>query len=170
MNRSKVVRVGRILSALFIATAVMYAVLGGVLIFQARAQQTQSSIYPAPTRGPQQNVPVPTGSDDASVKAFFDYNALRHVSTLRETYIVDPYYWGTMYLTIGLLLLVLYFLTFAWYARVRRRADLYPVEVYNAVITERGGPVDTFNWVVYAVLLSYMVYYTVTNLAFGQYY
>ena len=52
----------------------------------------------------------------------------------------------------------------------RHQGDLYPVEVYNAYITERGGPIDSFNWATYAILLTYMAYYTVINLIFGQYY
>lgn len=160
-------KLGRRVRTVMVLSAVLYAILGGVLIYQAWAQQTLSWVYPTP------NPPfmkVPTGSDDAAVKAFFDYNNLRHVATLQETYFVNGYYLGTMYLVIGSLLIVFYFLTFAWFARLRSRADLYPVEVYNAYLTERGGPVDNFNWFVYVVLLSYMVYYTVINLLGGQYY
>jgi hypothetical protein len=154
---------------LFVATIAMYAALGGVIVYSAWAQQTQSFAVPAPTRQPVQG-PVPTGSNDAAVKGFFNYNNLRHVSTLQETYIVDPYFWGTMYLVIGVVLIVFYTLTISWYTRQRRKPDLYPVEVYNAIITERGGPVDALNYSIYAILLIYMVYYTVTNLMFGQYY
>lgn len=161
-------RAGRIITTFFVVSAVLYAALGGVLVYQAYAQQTRSWVIPTPNKPIFDK--VPTGSDDAAVNAFFDYNNLRHVSSLEETYIINPYYWGTMYLVIGVILIVSYFLTFAWYSRLRTHGDLYPVEVYNAYLTERGGPIDTFNWVVWSVLLTYMVYYTVINLMFGQYY
>lgn len=167
MTARRFQRVGRVITTFFVVSAVLYAALGGALVYQAYAQQTRSWVIPTPNKP---IMTVPTGSDDAAAKAFFDYLTLRHVSSLEEQYIVDPYYVGTMYLLIGGILLVSYFLAFTWYARRRNDGDLYPVEVYNAYITERSGPIDTFNWVVWAVLLSYMAYYTVINLMFGQYY
>lgn len=169
MKRDRLRRVRRVLAIFLVTTAVMYAALGGLLIYSAWAQQTQSFAVPAPTRQPVQG-PVPTGSDDKAVDGFFAYNNLRHVSTLQETYIIDPYYWGTLYLITGVVLIVLYTLTISWYTRQRRRADLYPVEVYNGLISERNGPVDALNYSIWAILLIYMVYYTVANLMFGQYY
>ena len=162
--------VSRYISTLMVATTVMYAALGGALIYRAYAQQTYSWVIPTLNRPQPPQVAVPTGSDDKSVNAYFDYNQLRHAASLQETYFVDPYYLGTMYLVIGVVLIISYVLTFSWLARLRSRGDLYPVEVYNAYLTERGGPVDMLNWVAYAVLLSYMVTYTVINLIGGQYY
>jgi hypothetical protein len=168
MSALRTARLARFATVFFVVTAALYAAMGGLLILNAYAQETRSSIFPTP------NVPVamkvPTGSDDAQAKAFFRYNDLRELSTMQEQYFVDPYLWGTMYLVIGGVLIVLYFLTFAWFSKVRHGPDLYPVEVYNAYIAERSGPIDVFNWVVWAVLLSYMVYYTVINLMFGQFY
>ena len=109
--------------------------------------------------------PVPTGSDDARSQGVLRLQHTAPRSDAPGDVHHRPYYWGTMYLSSASCLdrLLLPRL------RVVREAthagrDLYPVEVYNAIITERGGPVDTFNWVLYAVLLSYMAYYTVTNL------
>jgi hypothetical protein len=167
MSPQRLHRLGRRISAVFAITAVLYALLGGLIVYQASAQQTLSSVFPTLNKP---HVRVPTGSDDKSVNAFFDYNALRHVATLDETYINNGYYWGTMYLIIGMILISVYFLAFAWFAKVRKGGDLYPVEVYNAYLAERGGPVDAFNWVVYAILLSYMVVYSVINIIGGQYY
>jgi hypothetical protein len=161
-------RAGKLIGRVFLITVIMYGLLGMLLVYQAYAQQTLSSVYPV--RGKVLPMSVPTGSNDQTVKAYYDYLTLRHVGTLNETYHIDWYYFGTMYLVIGTGLIVFYFLTFAWYARSRRQGDLYPVEVYNAYITERGGPVDSFNWAVYAILLIYMLYYTVINLILGQYY
>jgi hypothetical protein len=168
MTPRMVKRTARFVTVFFVATAVLYAVMGGLLVYSAYAQETRSSIFPTPNQPVAMK--VPTGSDDAAAKAFFRYNDLREVGTMQEQYFIDPYLWGTMYLVIGGVLIVLYFLTFAWYSRVRRGPDLYPVEVYNAYIAERSGPIDVLNWVVWSVLLSYMVYYTVINLMFGQYY
>lgn len=168
MSLQQTKRVGRMLNRIVAVTVVLYVLLGAVLVYQAYAQQTLSSVYPVP--GKQLNMKIPTGSDDATVLRYYDYLALRHVGTLQETYQVNWYYQGTVYLVIGTALIVFYFLTFSWYARTRHQGDLYPVEVYNAYITERGGPIDSFNWATYAILLSYMVYYTVINLMFAQYY
>jgi hypothetical protein len=66
-------------------------------------------------------------------------------------------------------LISLYFFAFAWYAR-RRSGDLYPVEVFNGIITERNGPVDPFNYAVWAILGIYIVYYTVIQVLYGQLY
>jgi hypothetical protein len=165
MDRRK--KAARAIVTFFAATAVLYALLGGLLLYSAYAQQTRSTVFPTP------NKPifrVPTGSDDAAVKAFYDYNELRHVSSLEETYFIDPYYWETMYLVIGGILISLYFLAFSWYSRRRGAGDLYPVEVYNAYITERGGPIDAFNWASWSIILAYMVYYASMTLSFGQYY
>jgi hypothetical protein len=167
MKRDKYRRIGRIVTTFFVVSAVLYAALGGILVYQAYAQQTRSWVIPTPNKP---IMKVPTGADDVSVNAFFAYNNLRHVSSLQETYFIDPYYFGTMYLVIGVVLIVSYFLTYSWYSRLRRHGDLYPVEVYNGYLTERGGPIDTFNWVVWAIVLTYMAYYTVINLMFGQYY
>lgn len=171
MKAEQVAKARKLLARIMIVSVALYGLLGGLLIYtahEAYAQQTLSSVYPS--MGKTLDMQVPTGSDDASVKKFYEYLALRHVGTLEETYIFNWYYFNTMYLVIGTGLIVFYFLTFSWYARVRKQGDLYPVEVYNAYITERGGPVDPFNWAVYSILLIYMVYYTVINLTLGQYY
>jgi hypothetical protein len=160
-------RVARYLAALMIGTTVMYALLGGFVIYQAYAQQTYSWVLPTLNKP---FLKVPTGADDKAVSAFFDYNQLRHLASLQETYFVDPYYLGTMYLIIGVILVTFYALSLSWFSRQRRKGDLYPVEVYNGYITERSGPVDWMNWLLYAVLLCYMVTYTVVNLIGGQYY
>ena len=168
MTAEQTIKTRKAISRLLLTTVLLYGLLGGLLVYQAYAQQTLSFVYPVV--GKTVDVKVPTGSDDATVKKFYDYLTLRHVGTLEETYGFNWYYFGTMYLVIGTGLVVLFFLTYAWYARVRHQGDLYPVEVYNAYITERGGPVDNFNWAVYAILLIYMAYYTVINLVLGQYY
>ena len=164
---TSVKRIARYITAIMIATAALYAALGVFMIAQAYAQQTYSWVLPTLNKP---YLKVPTGADDASVKAFFDYNQLRHLASLQETYFLDPYYLGTMYLVIGVVLLIFYMVSLSWFSRQRSRGDLYPVEVYNGYLTERSGPVGALNWVMYAVLLSYMIVYTVVNLIGGQYY
>ncbi len=44
------------------------------------------------------------------------------------------------------------------------------MEVYNGYITERGGPVDSFNWATYAILVGLVIAYVVWNLIYGQMY
>ena len=168
LTAEQTVRTRKVITLVLLVTVLLFGLLGGLIVYQAYAQQTLSSVYPSV--GKTVDFKVPTGSDDATVKKFFDYLALRHVGTLEETYIFNWTYFNTMYLVIGTGLIVFYFLTYAWYARVRKQGDLYPVEVYNAYITERGGPVDNFNWAVYSILIVYMAYYAVLNLILGQYY
>lgn len=167
MTRQKYMRVKRTLAAVFAVTAALYALMGILLIGAAYAQQTRSTIFVTPNKP---IVAVPTGSDDKAVKAFFDYDNLRHVSSLEETYFINPYEWETMYLVIGAILIMFYTLAFAWFSRSRRQGDLYPVEVYNGYMAERGGPVDIYVYAGWTIALSYMVYYTVINLMYGQYY
>jgi hypothetical protein len=166
-TKTKAQKTYRYVAGLMVGTAVMYAILGGFIVYRAYAQQTYSWVVPTLNKP---YLPVPTGADDKSVNAFFDYNQLRHVASLQETYFLDPYYLGTMYLVIGAVLIIVYALSFSWFSRLKSRGDLYPVEVYNGYITERAGPVDMLNWVVYAILLCYMVTYTAINLIGGQYY
>ena len=112
---------------------------------------------------------VPTGSDDEAVQNYYDYLDYRHLAYLHETTTIDRVDLTTIYGILGGILIIFYFFVTAWGAR-RSKADLYPVEVYNGYLSERGGPVDPFNIAVYAILFCYMVYYTVIQLIYGQYY
>jgi hypothetical protein len=158
----------RVVARVMIAATVLYALMGVFIVFEAYAQQTYSWVLPTVNK-PHPRV-VPTGADDKAVNAFYDYDQLRHVASLSETYFMDPYYLTTMYLVFGVVIVCFYGLTYAWLARHQSRGDLYPVETYNAYLTERNGPIDAFNWILWAILLSYMVVYTVVNLIGGQYY
>lgn len=164
MNRAQ--RLRRRVDQLFIVTAVLYVLLGVLFTVQAVGQQTLNPV--APDWG-KPTLTVPTGSDDKSVQDFFHYMHLRELATQKETYLGAPAVLLTYYGLVGVGLITFYFLTFAWYARLKT-GDLYPVEAYNGYISERGGPVDPFNWAVYAILLAYMLYYTVNQIIFGQLY
>ncbi len=48
--------------------------------------------------------------------------------------------------------------------------DLYPVEAYNGVITERNGAVDYFNWTLYAIVLAWGLGIMIFQIIFGQVY
>ncbi len=150
----------------YLAGVVLYLVLGAILAVPAAAtENTFNPIVPVPVSVSG----VPTGSDDASVQAYYDYLNLVHANSLKETY---HFSWGNFFITYALIaavLIALYFFAFAWYAR-RRAGDLYPVEVYNGFITERGGPVDAFNYAAWAILGIYMVWYLVIQLIYGQIY
>jgi hypothetical protein len=156
----------RVTRRIYLAGVVFYLLLGVLLAVPAYA--TENTLNPiAPVPG--SSLSVPTGSDDASVLAYYDYLNLEHANSLKETY---HYNWQNFLVTYALIaaaLISLYFFSFAWYAR-RRTGDLYPVEVFNGFITERGGPVDPFNWAVWAILGIYMVYYVVIQLLYGQIY
>lgn len=112
---------------------------------------------------------VPTGSDDATVRQYYHYLNLRVLGGYHEMYGVNPFFLSWGFGAAVAILIVLYFFVFSWYAR-QRTQDLYPVEVYNGYITERAGPVDAFNYVLYAILAGLMVAYTVWNIIYGQMY
>lgn len=151
---------------IYIAGVVLYLILGALLAYPAYAtENTLNPLVPVPGS----TMRVPTGSDDASVLAYYDYLNLQHANTLKETYDFRWQNFIVTYTIIAAALISLYFFAFAWYAR-RRSGDLYPVEVYNGFITERNGPVDAFNYAVWAIIGIYMVFYTVIQLIYGQIY
>ncbi len=156
----------RWVARLYVLAAVLYVLLGFTLIANAYARgQEVNPMIPVPS----EYTDVPTGSDDEAVEAYYDYLNYRHLDELNQTYLFDPLGITTIYGILGGILVISYFFAFAWHARMSR-GDLYPVEVFNGYLSERGGPVDPFNWAVYAILIAYMVYYTVVHLIFGQYY
>lgn len=160
MNRTM-----RRLARLYAAAGLAYVLAGVVLIGQAVAQtRVPVSIQTTPVV-----VPVPQGNDDEAVQAYYDYLDLRDLQKFQETYFTNPLYLSWVYGSIGIALLLFYLLATMWYAR-SKGGDLYPVEVYAGYITERGGPLTTFDYVAYAVLVSYAAYYTVVNLRWGQFY
>jgi hypothetical protein len=150
----------------YLAGAAIYLLLGALLAVPAYAtENTLNPIAPVPAH----TTKVPTGSDDASVRAYYDYLNLEHASTLKETYHFNWQNFMVVYALIAAALVSLYFFAFAWYAK-RRSGDLYPVEVYNGLLTERAGPIDAFNYAVWAILGIYMVWYLVLQLIYGQIY
>jgi hypothetical protein len=159
--------VRRIANRVFAVTAVLYVLLGVLLAVNAWGQQRRNPIWQE--AGKPTVAAVPVGSDDASVKAYYDYLHLRHISLERETYLGDPETVATLYGLLAVALICFYYFTFAWYARMKT-ADLYPVEVYNGYIAERGSPVDPFNWATYTIIVAYMAYYTLMNILYGQFY
>jgi hypothetical protein len=156
----------RTMRLIYVVTVVTYLLLGPLLAIPAYA--TENTFNPiAPIPGP--STVVPTGSDDTSVLAYYDYMNLRHLNSIKETYIYDWQAFLVTYAIIAAVMVFFFFFVFAWYAR-RRSADLYPVEVYNGLLTERGGPVDPFNHAAWAILGIYVAYYTVIQLTYGQLY
>jgi hypothetical protein len=150
----------------YLAGAAVYLLLGALLAVPAYAtENTLNPIAPVPAH----TTKVPTGSDDASVRAYYEYLNLEHASSLKETYHFNWQNFMVVYALLAAALVSLYFFAFAWYAK-RRSGDLYPVEVYNGLLTERAGPIDAFNYAVWAILGIYMVWYLVLQLIYGQIY
>ena len=114
---------------------------------------------------------MPTGSDDVTYRSITTTCRLRHLQGQVETYGVNDVVLVIIYGILGATLLIFTAITWAWFTRQRRGTPgLYPVEVYNGYITERGSPVDTIAWSNYAVMLAFMVFYIWWNLTFGQWY
>ncbi|MCL5736023.1 MAG: hypothetical protein M1274_10635 [Actinobacteria bacterium] len=156
----------RALRRFYLGGVVVYLILGALLAYPAYAtENTLNPVVPVPAW----STNVPTGSDDASVQAYYDYLSLEHFSTMKETYHFNWQNFTVTWAVIAAALISLYFFAFAWYAR-RRSGDLYPVEVYNGFITERNGPIDMFNYAVWAILGIYAIFYMVIQLIYGQIY
>lgn len=149
---------------------VAYVAAGLGIVAQALAQPVQpsaSSITPVP--GHPGITRPPAGSDDDTVKSYFHYLDVQTFGTITETYHVNMVTLLEFYGVAGITIVSYYFFTFAWYGRLKTR-DLYPVEVYNGYITERGNPVDPFNWCVWIVMLAYAFVYVAISLTYGQLY
>jgi ABC-type multidrug transport system permease subunit len=150
----------------YVVGVVVYLLLGVLLAVPAYAtENTLNPLVPVPAG----TTKVPTGSDDASVQAYYDYLNLEHAGTLKETYHFNWQNFIVTYAVIAAALISVYFFAFAWYAK-RRSGDLYPVEVFNGVVTERAGPIDAFNYAVWGILGIYMLWYIVIQLIYGQIY
>ena len=150
----------------YVVGVVLYLLLGAILAYPAYAtENTLNPLVPVPAS----TMRVPTGSDDASVLAYYDYLNLQHANSLKETYHYNWQNFMVTYAVITAALISLYFFAFAWYGK-RRSGDLYPVEVFNGFLTERNGPVDVFNYAVWAILGIYLVFYTVIQIIYGQIY
>jgi hypothetical protein len=163
----KIARLVKRVRGVYLVTVALYVLLGFVLISAAYAQQaSQSELLPVHSNT---TMKVPTGSSDRTVQSYFHYLQLQELGGMSERYVINPVGLIEMYGGGGVILVSLYFLMFAWYARLKRD-DLYPVEVYNGYITERGGKIDAFNYAVWAVMLAYAVAYISLSLIYGQIY
>lgn len=151
---------------LFVVIVVCYFALGGVFV-----AQTYAGAYPrmGPSFDTTPVVKVPTGSDDRTVEAYYDYLYLRTLQQQGQTFEVLTQPLLLTYAVIGAVILIFVGLVWAWFGkRTHNSAGLYPVEVYNGYITERNGPVDTYTYANYAVMLAFCVFYIWWNLVFGQ--
>ncbi len=144
-----------------------YLLIGLIFVGPALAtqQHTINPVAPIPNFSSR----VPTGNDDATVEQYYDYLDLQNLATMREQYLFDWQNFTIVYLEIAAFVLVFYVVVLAWYAKLRK-LDLYPVEVFNGVITERSGPVDPMSWGTFGILAVYIVYYLVIHLIYGQLY
>jgi hypothetical protein len=157
----------RLLRRLYIVVTLVYLLIGLVVVGPALATQ-QHTINPvAPI--PSYSSNVPTGNDDATVERYYDYLNLQSFATMREQYLFDWQNFTIVYVEIAAFIVVFYVFVLTWYAR-RRALDLYPVEVFNGVISERSGPVDPFSWGMFGIAGVYCLYYMVIHLIYGQLY
>ena len=165
-------RLTRRVKTFYLVATASFLLLTLFVTAQAIAQGETTTTLPAlqgAANNPGPFNSVPTGSDDATVRQYYNYLNLRVLNGYHEMYGVSGFFLGWGLGAAAALLIVLYLFVFAWYAR-QRTQDLYPVEVYNGYITERAGPVDAFNYVLYAILAGLMVAYTVWNIIYGQMY
>ncbi|MHB0867499.1 MAG: hypothetical protein ACYC6B_08655 [Thermoleophilia bacterium] len=157
----------RYLRATYTLMALAYVLIGAVLIIEQKVRSRIPYFTDWPNSSEMQS--VPSGSSDQDVTAYYSYLHSWSLSQVKETYFFNPLLLTWVYATIGVIIIIFIFLSNAWYARYRQ-GDLYPVEVYNGYMSERGGKVEYFNWAVYIILGAFMVYYAATNLIYGQIY
>jgi|WetSurMetagenome_2_1015567.scaffolds.fasta_scaffold618689_1 hypothetical protein len=153
------------LRRLYVFGAVAYIALGFVFVAQAYAtwERMGAPITSTPV------TKVPTGNDDKTVEAYYDYLQLRHLQQQTETYGVQATPLLITYGVLGATLLILFTMTWMWYAKRRSdSAGLYPIEVYNGYIAERGGPVEAFTYANYAVMVAFSAFYVWWDIVFGQ--
>jgi hypothetical protein len=154
------------LRRLYVVTVAVYVALGFFFVAQTYAQQERLN---GPITTHPVTAKVPTGSDDKTVEAYYQYLDLRHLQQQTQAYQVNP---QTLIITYGVLggtILVVFTLTWMWYSKRRTdSAGLYPVEVYNGYISERNGPVDVYTYANYAAMLAFSAFYIWWNIAFGQ--
>ena len=149
----------------YIYSVIAYIALGFVFVGQAYATWERMggpiTVHPV--------VKVPTGNDDKTVDAYYAYLQLRHLQQQTVTFNVQATPLLITYGTLGATLFVLYTMVFMWYSKRRSdSAGLYPVEVYNGYIAERGGPVELFTYANYALMVAFSAWYVWWNIAFGQ--
>ncbi|HMK92550.1 MAG TPA: hypothetical protein VK576_06090 [Thermoleophilia bacterium] len=161
------IRHARFWKRLYIAVVVAYVALGFVFVGVAYGQLER--ISPNITTTPVTK--VPTGNSDATAMAYYDYLQLRHLQQQTETYGVNGVSLIIIYGILGAVLLFFTMAVWIWHTRQKRRlAGVYPVEVYNGYISERGGPVDYLTWSAYGIMLTFMVFYIWWDMIFGQWY
>jgi hypothetical protein len=161
-------RVPRIWRRLYLIALVAYVALGVVFVGSVYGD-SQERIGPIITTQPV--IKVPTGSSDATAQAYYHYLQLRHLQQQTETYGVNPVILIIVYGILGATLLIFFTLVWTWYARQPRgQAGLYPPEVFDGYIAERGGPIDSFALTNYLVMLAFVVFTVWWNMTFGQWY
>ena len=150
----------------YIIIVIAYVALGFVFVAQTYATAYER-LGPQLPSSPV--VKVPTGNDDKTVEAYYDYLQLRHLQQQNQTYTVNSLALLITYSVLGAVLLIFSALVWSWYSRRRRdSAGLYPVEVYNGYIAERNGPVDAYTLANYAVMLAFSAFYVWWDIVFGQ--
>ncbi len=153
---------------LYVATAVAYVALG--FAFAGRGARPARAHRPLVY-----HTPGHQGADGLRAtrrcEAYYNYLQLRHLQQQTQTYGVNNVDLVIIYGILGGVLLIFSCLIWVWHMRQKRKLPgLYPVEVYNGYIAERGAPVDIYVWSNYAVMLAFMGFYIWWNLIFGQWY
>jgi len=154
---------------IYLCLMLAYAVMGLLIVSIAYAQNNESSaspIFPVPA---ETTVHPPSGSSDAVVDRYYRYLDIQNYAHLTETYHLDVRGLLEFYGVAAMVIFILYFFVFIWYVR-RKVDDLYPAEVYNGYISERGGPIDAFNWWSWAVMTVYAIAYIAVTMVYGQLY
>ncbi len=157
--------VPRWLTRFYVWSVIAYVALGFVFVGQAYAtwERMGAPITTQPV------IKVPTGNDDKTVEAYYDYLQLRHLQNQNETYSVQATPLLIVYGVLGGTLFILFTMVWMWYSKRRPdSAGLYPVEVYNGYIAERGGVVEPFTYANYGLMVAFSAWYVWWNIAFGQ--
>ena len=168
-ENAKLATTGRRVRTAAVVLLAIYALSGVLLVAKAwaDAQSSQEAIIPSPGIV---YLKPPTGSSDRVVSAYYDYLQKMTYATLPEQYHLDIPSLLIMYAVLGINIGGIYVFVIGWYYSRLRKNDLYPVEVYNGLISERAGPFDILNYYLWTLMGLYIVVYIVINLIFAQLY
>ncbi len=147
----------------------MYVLFGTLIIASAWADAVSMTnvIFPTP---PIAHLRPPSGANDSVVEQYYDYQQKQAYSNFPEKYHFEINTVLVIYGILAINIAGLYVFVYAWYTARLRKNDLYPIEVYNGYITERGSPFDYFNYYVWTVMGVYCVVYIVLSLVYAQLY
>jgi hypothetical protein len=111
---------------------------------------------------------VPTGDTPEVVEQYYQYLLSHYINPIAQN--VTPN-WPLIAATLGWVAIV-FGLVFIYFRRARNEkpSTLYPVETYNGYISESNAGVGAFLFILFALVVLWLLWITISNLTQGQLY